>query len=569
MAVLADPAGTGRSPRLSGGARLRDRLTPVRSPMALPLALVVIPMAAGVLALLVSWLRGKPYAPFGDQVFIELHVRDLGTHAVLTGPFSRYGWDHPGPLMYYVLAPLYWLTGTSAQSLAITPLLTNAACVVGIGVLVRRRAGTPAALWTLIVLAVYLRVFGAASLRNNWNPDFPVLPCALMAFLCWALACGSRWSLPVIAALASFQVQSHAGFAPAVLACLAVAAVTLAIRGVSARRRPASDSEPGPPRRWLLPLAITLLTVLVLWLPPIIDAAAHSGGNLRAMLDYFGSAKPDGTWRAGVSWLNSDLGALPAYLTGVDRHAPPTVQPPLPGWTGVVALLAFAASLALAVRRRSRDTAVLAALTGALSIAAAVAVRRIVGPLFPYLAAWVLVTGILLWTTLGVALLGQEGARLAFAIKMPDRVRRSAWGLSVAALAALAGVGAAAQVHVTTPWTYTDTVTRQLRTQVLSWLGPQRHDPVRIDSAGRGNDLMSILSASQRASALLLALDGSGVPVRVAPYYIGAYGKPRGENLDSVRWVLNVVEGSRAGQRGDLIARAGDWLVYATPGPRR
>lgn len=543
--------------------------------MALPLALVLLPIAAGVIALLVSWLRGRPYAPFGDQVFIELHVRDIGTHAVLTGPFSRYGWDHPGPLMYYALAPLYWLTGTSAQSLAITPLLTNAACVVGIAVIVRRRAGTAAAVWTLLVLAIYLRVFGAASLRNNWNPDFPVLPCALMAFLCWSLACGSWWSLPLIVALASFQVQSHAGFAPAVLASLVVAFGSLAVRTGYASRRPKPDVDPDSAQAddkarrglWLLPSAIALLVLVVLWLPPIIDAAAHSGGNLRQMLDYFGSAKPDGTWHAGVSWLNSDLGALPAYLTGVDRTAPPTVQPPLPGWTGLVALLAFALSVGLAIRRRSRDTAVLAALTGALSIAGALAVRRIVGPLFPYLAAWVLVPGILLWTTLGVALLGREGARPAFSPALPDRVRRPAWVLSAAALAVLAGIGAAAQVRVTTPWTYTDTVTRQLDSGVVSWLGPHRHELVRVDSTGRGTDLISMLAASQRASALLMALDRSGVPVRVSPYYVGAYGRPRGESLGSVRWVLDVVQGSGTGQRGDLVARAGDWLVYARPGP--
>jgi hypothetical protein len=195
-----------------------------------------------------------------------------------------------------------------------------------------------------------------------------------------------------------------------------------------------------------------------------------------------------------------------------------------------------------------------------------IAVRRIVGPLFPYLAAWVLVAGILLWTTLGVALLGQKGARPA--VRLPQQALRPGWALAAVALTALTVVGTVDQVRVTTPWTYTDTVTRQLDAQVVSWLGEHRHDLVRVDSAGRGNDLVSIVTASQRASALLMALDRSGVPVRVAPYYVGAYGKPRGANLDSVRWVLNVVQGSRTGQRGDLVARADDWFVYARPGPR-
>jgi hypothetical protein len=566
MPELADgvPAADTISPRRSD-ALLAGRFRRLRSPLALPLALVLIPLLAGVVALLVSWVRGSPYFPFGDQTFIELHVRDLGRHAVLTGPFSRYDWDHPGPLIYYALAPLYWLTGASPQSLAITPLLTNAACVVAITALVRRRAGNAAAIWTLVVLAIYLRVFGAGSLRNNWNPDFPVLPCALMVFLSWALACGSRWTLPAIAALASFQVQSHAGYAPAVAACIGAAAGVLVVRAVLARARPAAGAEPGRLRPWALPLVVTFGTLVVLWLPPILDAATHSGGNLRALFDYFGSAKPDGTWRAGFSWLNSDLGALPAYLTGVDRRAAPSVQPPLPGWTGIVALLALAASIVLAVRRRSRDTAVLVVLTAAMTLAGLVSVRRIVGPLFDYLAAWVLVAGILLWTTLGVALLGNDGKRLP--LRVPQRMRRPAWAAACVALAALAGVGAADQAGVTTPWTYTDTVVRSLDTQTVSWLDTVdgRHDLVRMQSTGAG-DLPSFIDANNRMSGLFLALYRSGVRVRVAPYYVHAYGKPRGKDADQARWVLTVAPASATGQRGDLVARAGDWLVYATPG---
>jgi hypothetical protein len=561
---LADSASPDTLPPPAAVAARRDRLQRFRTPLALPLALVLIPLLVGVIALLVSWIRGSPYAPFGDQIFIELHVRDLGRHAVLTGPFSRYDWDHPGPLIYYLLAPLYWLSGASSQSLAITPLLTNAACVVGITLIVRRRAGAAAALWTLIVLAIYLRVFGASSLRNNWNPDFPVLPCALMVFLCWALASGRRWTLPAIAALASFQVQSHAGFAPAVLACLGATAGVLAVRAISARVRPAAGSTPGRFRPWVLPLVVTLGTVLVLWLPPIVDAATHSGGNLRALFDYFGSAKPDGTWRAGVSWLNSDLGALPAYLAGVDRRAAPAVQPPLPGWTGVVALIALAASVVLAIRRRSRETAVLATLTAAMSLAGLVSVRRIVGPLFDYLAAWVLVAGILLWTTLGVALLGNDGKR---PLRLRTRIRRPGWALACVALATLAGVGAADAASAPTPWTYSDTVIRRLDAQTVSWLDGVggRHDLVRMQSTGSG-DLASFVDANNRMSGLFMALYRSGVRVRVAPYYVRAYGKPRGRNADRARWVLTVAPASATGQRGDLVARAGDWLVYASPG---
>ena len=547
--------------------------------MLLPLLLVLAPIVAGLIALLVSWIRGSPYAAFGDQVYIELHVRDIGSHAVLTGPFSRYGWAHPGPAMYYLLAPLYWLTGTSEQSLAITPLLVNGGCVVAIALLVRRRAGTAAALWSLLVLAVYLRVFGAGPLRNNWNPDLPVLPTALLAFLSWSLACGSRWALPGVVALASFAVESHTGFVPAVGACLLVAAGALAVRAVAARARRGGperqEADAGPPEPvqaaagWRRPVLVAAGILVVMWLPPIIDAIAHSGGNLRALIHYFTTATPTGSWSGGLSWVNSDIGALPAYVAGIDRTAPTATQPGLPGWTGALALVALAATVALAVRRRSRESAVLAAIAAALCLAGVFAVRRIVGPPFDYLAAWVLDAGIVLWTALGVALLGRDGAPAAAGRGRlwAGRAGWAGWGAAVAALAGVAVVAAPAEATVVTPWTYTDGVTADLDHQVLSWLGPHQGELVRVDSAGRGNDLTSIIAANNRASALLMALDRSGVAVRVSPYFVGAYGAPRGKDLGAVRWVLLVVQGSRAGQRGDLVARSGGWFVYATPGP--
>jgi hypothetical protein len=86
-----------------------------------------------------------------------------------------------------------------------------------------------------------------------------------------------------------------------------------------------------------------------------------------------------------------------------------------------------------------------------------------------------------------------------------------------------------------------------------------------MQSTGAG-DLPSFIDANNRMSGLFLALYRSGVRVRVAPYYVHAYGKPRGKDADQARWVLTVAPASATGQRGDLVARAGDWLVYATPG---
>src|SRR4051794_3327532 len=45
---------------------------------------------------------------FSDWGPMELRVRDVGTsHLPLVGPYSRYGWSHPGPIVFYLLALPY------------------------------------------------------------------------------------------------------------------------------------------------------------------------------------------------------------------------------------------------------------------------------------------------------------------------------------------------------------------------------------------------------------------------------------------------------------------------------
>jgi hypothetical protein len=65
--------------------------------------LPLIVSAIGILA------RGSGLHPWGDQALLELDVRDVSHHFVLTGAYSRYGWRHPGPLEVYILALPYRL----------------------------------------------------------------------------------------------------------------------------------------------------------------------------------------------------------------------------------------------------------------------------------------------------------------------------------------------------------------------------------------------------------------------------------------------------------------------------
>ena len=87
-------------------------------------------MIAGIRVLLIK----HGYATASDISIIELHVRDVFTrHTPLVGPYSRFGWNHPGPALYYVLAIPYWLSGRSSSGLALGALAVNAGRVRGCG----------------------------------------------------------------------------------------------------------------------------------------------------------------------------------------------------------------------------------------------------------------------------------------------------------------------------------------------------------------------------------------------------------------------------------------------------
>jgi hypothetical protein len=72
-------------------------------------ALALAPFAVSAVAVLVT--VGGHWLPVADHALTEMQVRDVGRHEVLVGLYSRESWNHPGPILFYVLAPFYWLTG--------------------------------------------------------------------------------------------------------------------------------------------------------------------------------------------------------------------------------------------------------------------------------------------------------------------------------------------------------------------------------------------------------------------------------------------------------------------------
>ena len=69
-------------------------------------------LSAAVNALPAAW-------PTGDGAVIELYTLHATGFRQLLGPYSRFGFHHPGPAMFYVLAPFYAVSGHATASLSV------------------------------------------------------------------------------------------------------------------------------------------------------------------------------------------------------------------------------------------------------------------------------------------------------------------------------------------------------------------------------------------------------------------------------------------------------------------
>jgi hypothetical protein len=299
-------------------------------------AVVLALLGAGVL----SWLSPS-IVTTSDIAVTELYT-DLASHAqLLVGPYSRFGWHHPGPLYFYLLAPLYVLSGRSGAALYIAAVVFNAAAVgVVLKILIAERRYLAALTIACGCLALAVRVTDYFS--SPWTANIVAFPMLALLAACAAVAAGRTSLLPVAAFTASFLVQTDLALVPA------VAAVTLltlwAVAWTSARTGQAP----------LRDLAIAAILSAIVWTPAILEGVSRDGGNVAALWRFFVA----GEGRAHT--LGEALGAWSYGLLGVVRPqlAIPWGKPlnlstitwETPAALALVAVVA--ASVILAVRRK-------------------------------------------------------------------------------------------------------------------------------------------------------------------------------------------------------------------------
>ena len=191
-------------------------------------------LAALVVAVLsITWLaRSTPPAfPFGDVAVIEITTGAAFRQPVTLGPYSQFGWHHPGPLMFYLLAPFYALAGSKSIGLAVGALVLNLLALGAIGSTLTKHAGTTVAAMVTLVMSVYL-LRGGELATSVWNPHLIVLSLCAVTVLYAAASLGDGAALLAAIAFASVVAQTSV---PVVPVALAVAGAAVGVGWVTSR----------------------------------------------------------------------------------------------------------------------------------------------------------------------------------------------------------------------------------------------------------------------------------------------------------------------------------------------
>jgi len=214
--------------------------------------------------------------PWGDYAADLLLTREITEDGyLLTGHYSRFGFNHPGPFFFYLNHEIEILLSgigisTYGSWILATTLFNNGCLFIAVWML-SRQWSQPAAIATLAVITALMAV-SASDAMNLWMPYRLVMP--FMAFTCaLMLVLRGRFNYLFVATLlACILIHGYITLPLIVLPSLLFAVVVHVFR----RRCRLSRREKGM-------LLVSAGIGLIFALPIVADKMLHSPSNL----DYF------------------------------------------------------------------------------------------------------------------------------------------------------------------------------------------------------------------------------------------------------------------------------------------
>ena len=384
-----------------------------------------LPACVVIAAVAVAVRSSVWWVPLGDQALTDLWTHFVGgPHTPLVGGDARYGWNHLGPWLFYLLAIPTRILGGSSRGLLVGAGAINVAATYIIGRAGRTIGGTRLGAALCVMAIIGVLIVPGPRLVDPWNPYIAQLVLFAALVACWAIMLGHTAWLACLVGLCSLAVQAHITFVAPVSALIGLTVGSIVVL----RRHPSR-----------LQVTAAALVAVPAWLPALIDLVLPHHHNMYRVARFFATASPGG------GGLGTSLRVL-LRETGLDADwlgGRPPVGLGDHAFTGGVGfgpglgLVALTWTIVRAWRRREPSTIALVAIIVTLLAAATVSFAASTGPLYPYLFGWVSIVGMV--TTLSPLL-----AHLASA-PHPRHTPLLAWASAVAAAALLTitSVGAA------------------------------------------------------------------------------------------------------------------------------
>ena len=418
--------------------------------VAAAVALTLVALAPIIAVLIQRW--GRVYVPVGDQAILDLRIRDVwsfSSDTPLTGPYSRFGWNHPGPTMYYLLALFSGVARQQAWASLVGNVLLQGVAVVWTARLSWKHGGLRWMVPWLAVITLSYWATGPWIFQQVWNPYLPYPFFTLLLLQAWLVGSGEGRRLVGMAFVGSFLIQTHVGYALPVVAVSLWAVVRLLV---------AEHRAGGRMRRWSLWWP-PLLVLAVLWFVPlVVDTALHWPGNTYRLVEFYlgiGPVRhlPSLGIHSALGYLATEFRWRPPWLGGPDPVSQFTslTAPSSPVWL-VVPVVLVGLAWGLARRRRRPDLTALAELLAVVGVAGVVTLAVLTGPALPYLFLWRIPIGAAT-VVLGLVVVADTvlGTRPAGSARPAGSGRSAPWPRRAAVVLCLllAGLTALASASVT------------------------------------------------------------------------------------------------------------------------
>jgi membrane associated rhomboid family serine protease len=312
-----------------------------------------------------------------------------------------------------------------------------------------------------------------------WNVWVPVFAFALFLLLVWGLVCEHVALLPIAVAVGSHCVQTHISYTVLVGGLLAGAVAWLAWLWWRTDRL--ADRHP---LRWLL---IATATLVVAWLPPVIEQMHPGTGNLRKLYHQFSDpGAPFVGARAAIKALIGRFNLLGPWI--IDAQKDPRSTPNYIGFVLFLALVGISARWAWG--RRDRVELSLYAVLSAATVFGFFSTMRIFGVFFEYVIRWMLPL-VALWiaTCLWSCWLTWRARTpsVAKAAHLDGRAVAAA-GIAAACAVVATGIGVVRAVGAEVPYQRDSAITAALSTQLDTALDPSiRYQLNEVDPAALGS----------------------------------------------------------------------------------